>query len=317
MKALLHERYGSPDHLRLAEVDRPAATDGQVLVRVVAASVNAGDWRRVRAKPWLVRTAQGWRRPKNPLFGADAAGVVEDVGAGVSELHVGDAVMGIRTGAFAEYVAGANFVPKPMNASFEQAAAVPIAGVTALQALRDHGALQAGQQVLINGAGGGVGSFAVQIANAMGADVPAVTSTDNVEQLRSLGADRVIDYAREDATRSGPYDLVVDIGGTPSIGRLRRALKPDGTLVLVAAAKGGVGVLGRIGAAFIRRRLFKQRVRFFIADVEKADLLHLKELIETGKLMPCIDRTYPLSETGEALRYLEIGHAHGKVVITI
>ena len=317
MKALLHERYGSPDHLRLAEVDRPIPNEGQVLVRVVAASVNAGDWRRVRAKPWLVRTAEGWRRPKNPLFGADAAGVVEDVGPGVSDLHLGDEVMGIRTGAFAEYVAGANFVPKPVNATFEQAAAVPIAGVTALQALRDHGGLKAGQRVLINGAGGGVGSFAVQIAKAMGAEVTAVTSTDNVEQLRTLGSDRVVDYAREDATRSGPYDLVVDIGGTPSIGRLRRALKPDGTLVLVAAAKGGVGVLGRIGAGVIRRRLFKQRVRFFIAGVEKADLLYLKDLIEAGKLTPCIDRTYPLAETAQALRYLETGHAHGKVVITI
>ncbi|HEX5578322.1 MAG TPA: NAD(P)-dependent alcohol dehydrogenase, partial [Candidatus Limnocylindria bacterium] len=312
-----HERYGSPDHLRLAEVDRPTAGEGQVLVRVVAASVNAGDWRRVRARPWLVRTAEGWRRPKSPLFGADAAGVVEGVGVGAMDLHVGDEVMGIRTGAFAEYVAGANFVPKPRNASFQQAAAVPIAGVTALQALRDHGGLQAGQRVLINGAGGGVGSFAVQIARAMGAEVTAVTSADNLEQLRSLGAHHVIDYAREDATQGGSYDLVVDTGGTPSIGRLREALAPEGTLVLVAAAKGGVGVLGRIAAGAFRGRVLKQRVRFFIADVSKADLLSLKELIEAGKLRPCIDRTYPLAETGAALRYLETGHAHGKVVITI
>jgi NADPH:quinone reductase-like Zn-dependent oxidoreductase len=317
MKALLHERYGSPDDLRMADVERPTAGEGQVLVRVRAASVNAGDWRRVRARPWLIRTAEGWRRPKNPLFGADAAGIVEDVGVGVTELHVGDEVMGIRTGAFAEYVAGANFVPKPANASFEQAAALPIAGITALQALRDHGQLQAGQRVLINGAGGGVGSFAVQIAKAMGADATAATSTDNVEQLRSLGADRVIDYTREDAMKTGPYDLVVDTGGTPSIGRLRSALAPDGTLVLVAAAKGGAGVVGRIAAGLVRGRLFKQRVRFFIADVSKDDLLYLKELAETGKLAPCIDRTYSLAETGAALRYLETGHAHGKVVITI
>jgi NADPH:quinone reductase-like Zn-dependent oxidoreductase len=317
MKALLHERYGSPDDLRLAEVDRPTVGDGQVLVRVRAASVNAGDWRRVRAKPFLIRTADGWRRPRSPLFGADAAGVVEGVGPEVTDLHVGDEVMGIRLGAFAEYVAGANFVPKPRNLSFEQAAAVPIAGVTALQALRDKGELQAGQRVLINGAGGGVGSFAVQIAKAMGADVTAVTSADNVELLRSLGADRVIDYRREDAMKSGPYDLVVDTGGTPSIGKLRSALTPQGILVLVAAAKGGLGVLGRIVGGAFRGRVLKQRVRFFLADVSKEDLLYLKELIEAGKVMPAIDRTYPLGETGMALSYLETGHAHGKVVITI
>jgi len=284
---------------------------------VRAASVNAGDWRRVRAKPFLVRTAEGWRRPRAPLFGADAAGIVEEVGPEVVDLRIGDEVMGIRTGAFAEYVAGANFVPKPINLNFEQAAAVPIAGLTALQALRDHGALEPGQRVLINGAGGGVGSFAVQIAKSLGADVTVVTSTDKLELLRSLGADRVIDYTREDATRSGPYDLVVDTGGTPSIGNLRSALAPDGTLVLVAAAKGGMGVLGRIAAGAFRRRVLKQRVRFFIAAVRKEDLLHLKELIEAGKVTPAIDRTYPLAEAGKALRYLETGHAHGKVVITI
>jgi NADPH:quinone reductase-like Zn-dependent oxidoreductase len=317
MKALLHERYGSPDDLRLAEVDRPTLEDDRVLVRVVASSVNAGDWRRVRAQPFLVRTAEGWRRPRSPLFGADAAGVVEEVGAEVTDLRVGDEVMGIRTGAFAEFVCGANFVPKPSNLTFEQAAAVPIAGVTALQALRDHGALQAGQRVMVNGAGGGVGSFAVQIAKAMGAEVTAVTSTDHVELLRSLGADRVIDYTREDATHSGPYDLVVDIGGTPSIGKLRGALTSKGTLVMVGAAKGGVGVLGRIAAGAFRGRVLKQRVRFFIAGVDKADLLYLKELIEAGKVTPAIDRTYPLAEAGRALRYVEAGHAHGKVVITI
>ncbi|HEY7847774.1 MAG TPA: NAD(P)-dependent alcohol dehydrogenase [Candidatus Limnocylindria bacterium] len=317
MKALLHERYGSPDDLRLAEVDRPTLEDDRVLVRVVASSVNAGDWRRVRAQPFLVRTAEGWRRPKSPLFGADAAGVVEEVGAEVTDLRVGDEVMGIRTGAFAEFVCGANFVPKPSNLTFEQAAAVPIAGVTALQALRDHGALQAGQRVMVNGAGGGVGSFAVQIAKAMGAEVTAVTSTDHVELLRSLGADRVIDYTREDATHSGPYDLVVDIGGTPSIGKLRGALTSKGTLVMVGAAKGGIGVLGRIAAGAFRGRVLKQRVRFFIAGVDKADLLYLKELIEAGKVTPAIDRTYPLAEAGRALRYVEAGHAHGKVVITI
>jgi NADPH:quinone reductase-like Zn-dependent oxidoreductase len=317
MKALLHERYGSPDDLRLAEVDRPTLEDDRVLVRVVASSVNAGDWRRVRAQPFLVRTAEGWRRPRSPLFGADAAGVVEEVGAEVTDLRVGDEVMGIRTGAFAEFVCGANFVPKPSNLTFEQAAAVPIAGVTALQALRDHGAVQAGQRVMVNGAGGGVGSFAVQIAKAMGAEVTAVTSTDHVELLRSLGADRVIDYTREDATHSGPYDLVVDIGGSPSIGKLRGALTSKGTLVMVGAAKGGIGVLGRIAAGAFRGRVLKQRVRFFIAGVDKADLLYLKELIEAGKVTPAIDRTYPLAEAGRALRYVEAGHAHGKVVITI
>jgi NADPH:quinone reductase-like Zn-dependent oxidoreductase len=317
MRALLHERYGSPDDLRLAEVDRPTAEGGQVLVHVRAASVNAGDWRRVRAKPWLVRTGEGWRRPRSPMFGADAAGVVEAVGPEVADLRAGDEVMGIRTGAFAEYVAGANFVPKPANLTFVQAAAVPIAGVTALQALRDHGELQSGQRVLVNGAGGGVGSFAVQIAKAMGADVTATTSADNLELLRSLGADRVIDYGREDARQNGQYDLVVDTGGTPSIGTLRSVLAPDGTLVLVAAAKGGLGVLGRIAAGAVRGRVLKQRVRFFIASVRKEDLLYLKELIEAGKITPAIDRTYPLAETSQALRYVESGRAHGKVVITI
>ena len=261
MKAMLHERYGSPDDLRLAEVDRPTAGDGQVLVRVRAASVNAGDWRRVRAKPFLVRTAEGWRRPRSPLFGADAAGVVEAVGPEVTDLRVGDEVMGIRIGAFAEYVAGANFVPKPVNLSFEQAAAVPIAGVTALQALRDQGRAAVRPACADQWRRWGRGLVRGADRQGHGREChrgrPAATTWSCCARLV---LDRVIDYRREDATKAGPYDLVVDTGGTPSIGKLRSALTPEGTLVLVAAAKGGMGVLGRIAAGAFRGRVLKQNV---------------------------------------------------------
>jgi NADPH:quinone reductase-like Zn-dependent oxidoreductase len=317
MKAILQDRYGSPDLLKLAEIDKPALEDDRVLVRVRASSVNAGDWRAVRANPFFIRLISGLRRPKDPMVGADAAGVVEAVGANVTDLHAGDEVMGIRTGAFAEYVCGANFVPKPSNLSFEQAAAVPIAAITALQALRDHGKVQPGQRVLINGAGGGVGSFAVQLARHLEADVTAVTSTPNVDLARSLGADRVIDYTREDFTKTGPYDVIVDLGGNRSIASMRRALTADGILVLVAAAKGGFGVLGRIAAGAFRARVLKQRVVFFVADVVKDDLRHLTELIEAGKVKPVIDATYPLAEVAKALHHIESGRARGKIVITI
>jgi NADPH:quinone reductase-like Zn-dependent oxidoreductase len=317
MRAILQDRYGSPDLLKLAEVDKPALEDDSVLVRVRASSVNAGDWRQVRANPWFIRLIGGLRRPRDPLVGADAAGVVEAAGADVTDLHPGDEVMGIRSGAFAEYVCGANFVPKPANLSFEQAAAVPIAASTALQALRDHGKVQPGQRVLVNGAGGGVGTFAVQLAKHFGADVTAVTNTDSIDLARSLGADRVVDYTREDFTKAGPYDLILDVGGNRSIASMRRALTSGGILVLIAAAKGGFGVLGRIAAAAIRARLLKQRVKFFVAAVSKDDMNLLKELIEAGKVTPVIDRTYPLDEVPKALHRIEQGHARGKIVITI
>ncbi|MGH2456208.1 MAG: NAD(P)-dependent alcohol dehydrogenase [Candidatus Limnocylindria bacterium] len=318
MRAVVQDRYGSPNHLRVADVEKPQLEDDRALVRVRAASVNAGDWRRVRGKPFVIRLDAGLRRPANPLLGVDAAGVVEAVGGDVTDLRPGDEVMGFRTGAFAEYVCGRMFVPKPANLTFEQAAAVPVAGGTALVAVRDKGRLQPGQRILINGAGGGVGTFAVQIARALGGEVTAVTRTDSLDLVRSIGADHAIDYTREDFTRGGRrYDLVVDIGGTPSIPALRRALVAEGRLVLVGAGKGVFGPLGGFAAAAVRSRVLGQRIVSFIADLEKEHLLTLKQLIETGKVTPVIDRTYPLSETPAAIASMEREEARGKVVIAI
>ena len=318
MKAIVQERYGSPDLLRLTDVDTPALEDDRVLVRVRAASVNAGDWRRVRGSPFIVRMAEGLRRPRLGALGVDAAGQVEAIGKDVTHLQPGDEVFGVRTGAFAEYVSGRTFMPKPANLTFQQAAAVPVAGCTALQALRDKGGVQPGQRVLVNGAGGGVGTFVVQIARALGAEVSAVTSTAHLDLVRSIGADHVIDYSREDFTRTGQrHDLIIDVGGNRSISDCRRALTPDGTIVLVGAGKGYLGPVARLIGGLVRSRLLKQRIIAFIASVTREDLLTLKGLIEAGQVTPVIDRTYPLSETSEAVRYLETGQARGKVVITI
>ena len=320
MRAIVQPRYGAPEAvLELRDdVEMPTVAIGSVLVRVRAASVNAGDWRRVRASPLLVRLTEGIRRPRVTALGADAAGVVEAVGRDVTHVKPGDAVFGIRTGAFAEYVSGRNFVPKPTNVTFAQAAAVPVAGITALQAVRDKGVVKAGQRVLVNGAGGGVGTFAVQIAKALGASVTGVTSTANLDLVRSIGADHVIDYTREDFTSSGQrYDVIVDVGGNRSLADCRRTLTRDGTFVAVGAGQGNGGPMGRLIGGTLRSRLLKQRVEVFIAAVEKDDLLTLKELIEAGKVRPIVDRTYPLSQTAEALRYVEEGRARGKVVIAI
>lgn len=318
MRAIVQDRYGAPDHLRLADVDEPEPTDEQVLVRVRAASLNALDWRRVRAQPWIVRLDSGLRRPRNPLLGADAAGVVEAVGSQVTHVKPGDEVYGLRTGSLAEYVAGKNFVAKPANLGFEQAAAVPVAATTALQAVRDHAQVQPGQHVLVTGAGGGVGHFAMQIAKAYGAEVTASSRTENLELLRSIGADHVVDYTRQDVTRGGRrFDVILDVAGRPSYGRLRRALKPAGTLVIVGAGHGPGGALGGLASALVRSRILRQRVKVFIAKVTRDDLLELKQLIEAGKVTPVIDRTYPLEQVPEALRYLETERARGKVVISI
>jgi NADPH:quinone reductase-like Zn-dependent oxidoreductase len=320
MKAIVQHRYGKPeDVLELRDdVEKPVPEDDRILVRVRASSVNAGDWRRVRATPAFVRLVEGLRKPKTPGLGGDASGVVEAVGKDVTDLKVGDEVYGIRTGAYAEYLTSKMFARKPANLTFEQAAAVPVAGITALQALRDHGKLQPGQKVLINGAGGGVGTFAVQIAKAIGGDVTAVTSTGNVELVRSLGADRVIDYTREDFRKSGQrYDLVIDIGGTPSLSTLRGALAPGGRLVLVGAGKGVAGPLGRMALGLVRSRILRQRITGFIAKVNKEDLAALRELIEAGKVMPVVDRTFPLSDLARAMTYVETERARGKVVISI
>ncbi len=317
MRAVMHRAYGSPELLRLEEIEMPVPGPEQVLVRVRASSVNAADYHSIRAKMLAVRAMSGLRKPKEPRVGGDASGVVEAVGASVTHLAVGDEVFGVRTGAFAEYVAGRTFVRKPQNLTFERAAAIPIAGVTALQALRDHGRIQAGQTVLISGAGGGVGTFAVQIAKAFGANVTATTHTETVELVRSLGADEVIDYTRQDFTRLGRrWDLVVDVGGATPLPRMRRAVAQGGRLVIVGAAKAFGGPIGRLASGLFRARVLRQRVIVFIASVKPDDLLALKELAEAGRLTPVIDRTYPLEETAAALLHVERGAARGKVVIT-
>jgi NADPH:quinone reductase-like Zn-dependent oxidoreductase len=316
MKSIRQRGYGSAERvLILEDVPEPTPADDEVLIRVRAASVNSGDCRQVRATPVLIRFIQGMRTPKNPAFGADAAGVVEAAGSAVTDLHVGDEVYGIRRGAFGELVAGKKFARKPANLTFEQAAAVPIAACTALQAVRDKGGVKAGDKVLINGAGGGVGTFALQIAAAMGAHITAVTSADKADLVRSLGATDVIDRAKVDFTRSrAMFDVIVDLGGDHSLGATLRALKPDGKLVIVGAHK---GVLRRLMIGSLRRRLLKQPIVFFIAEVTTDDLNQLRETIEEGKVTPVIDRTFTLEQTPAAVLYAEGQQARGKVVVTI
>jgi NADPH:quinone reductase-like Zn-dependent oxidoreductase len=321
MKAIVRRKYGSPDLLSLEDVEIPAVEDDRVLVRVHAASVNALDWHVLRGLPYLVRMSEGLRKPKRSTMGVDLAGSVEAIGKNVTQFQPGDEVFGARDGAFAEYVAAKEnkLVRKPANVTFEQAAAVPVAGCTALQALRDKGQVQPGQRVLINGAAGGVGTFCVQLAKAFGADVTATTSTRNVDLVRSIGADRVIDYTQVDFTRTGErFDLILDIGGKQSLFACRRALTRVGTYVIVGGPSGRwIRPMDRALGAAILSRLVRQRLLFFIAKLPKEDLILLKELMEAGKVTPVIDRTYPLRETPEAIRYLEEGHARGKVVITV
>lgn len=318
MKAVVQSGYGQPARvLRIDEVQKPTPVDDQVLVRVVASSVNSGDWRVVLADPFIVRLFSGLRRPRERI-GGDVAGVVETVGSDVTHLQPGDEVYGARSGAFAEFVAGKSFVRKPANLSFEQAAAVPIAALTALQALRDKGSLQTGQRVLINGAGGGVGTFAVQLAKVMGAHVTATTRPDNVELLRSLGADEVIDYTGVDFTRSAQrYDLVVDVGGRRPLRAMRRVLVPGGTFVQVGAARGGFGVIGRLIAGMVRSRVLRQRVVVFMSRASTDDFDYLRELIEAGRLRPVIERTYPLDQIAEAIAYAATERVGGKIVIRV
>jgi NADPH:quinone reductase-like Zn-dependent oxidoreductase len=318
MKAFVNHRYGSSDVMRLEEVPRPEAVEERVLVRIHARSVNAHDWHMLRGKPYIARPSAGWIRPKDTVLGLDAAGVVEAVGPGVTDLAVGDEVFGSRSGAFAEYVSGKNFVRKPASLSFEEAAAIPTAGFTALQALRDKADVQPGDHVLVNGAGGGVGTFAVQIAKAMGADVTATTSSGNVELMRSLGADHVIDHRRENVA-AGPlrYDVILDVGGTPSLGRLARVLSPTGRLVIIGPGTGQwIGPIARILGAVVRSRFSKQRLIPFLAHVDRDDLVVLRDYVEAGAVRPVIDRTFPFEQTPDAVRYVEAGKARGKVVIT-
>lgn len=322
MKAIVHNTYGSPDVLELQEIDKPDPTDDEVLVRVRAASVNPADWYGVTGTPYVGRVLMGLRKPKSSSVRIDFAGTVEAVGRDVTEFRPGDEVFG-RSGAFAEYVcvrADGALALKPANLTFEQAAAVPVAALTALQGLRDKGQLQPGQKVLINGASGGVGTFAVQIAKALGAEVTGVCSTRNVDLARSLGADHVIDYTHEDFTRSDRrYDLMLDVAGSRSWSACRRVLNPQATLVIVGAPKGNrlLGPLGHIVRVRLAALRSSQKVVFFVAKIDKADMVVLRELLEAGKVTPVIDRRYELSEIADALRYLGEGHAQGKVVLTV
>jgi len=322
MKAIIHERYGRPeDVLELREEAVPEIEGDQVLVRVRAASVNPVEWYGVTGL-FMARFGSGLRRPKIQSVGGDVAGVVEAVGKDVEGLHPGDEVFGTAIGSWAEHAAAraARLTRKPSTVSFEDAAAVPVAALTALQALRDHGNVQPGQKVLINGASGGVGTYAVQLAKWFGADVTAVCSTRNVEQAHALGADRVVDYTKEDFTKlEERYDLMLDIAGNRSFLACRRVLKPEATFVLVGGRMTyrGLGPLPHIGGTVLKSKGRSQTVKFFVAKIEKDDLALLGELLETGKVRSAIDRRYELSQGAEALAYLGEGHARGKVVLTV
>jgi NADPH:quinone reductase-like Zn-dependent oxidoreductase len=322
MKAIVHHKYGAPDVLDPRDVDEPALTDDGVLVRVRASSVNPAEWFAVTGRPYVARPAMGLLRPKDAVLGADFAGTVEAVGSAVTDLRPGDAVFGgSSSGAFAEYVCVRKaVVPKPANLTFEQAAVVPTAAVTALQGLRDKGRIRPGQKVLVNGASGGVGTFAVQLAKALGAEVTGVCSTSKLDLVRSLGADHVIDYTREDFTRSGQrYDLLLDVAGSRSWPECRRVLNHKATLVLVGGPKTNrwLGPLGHIASVRLASLRASQKVVFFVAKFNREDFVVLRELLEAGKVTPVIDRQHALSELPEALRYLGEGHARGKVVITV
>jgi NADPH:quinone reductase-like Zn-dependent oxidoreductase len=319
----VYHEYGSPDVLELQEVDKPVVKDDEVLVRVRAASANPADWHFMRGLPYVMRPQSGLRKPKNSLLGHDIAGQVEAVGKDVTAFRPGDDVFGSAgAGGFAEYtsVSEGFLVLKPANLTFEQAAAVPLAALTALQGLRDAGQVQPEQKVLIIGASGGVGTFAVQIAKSFGADVTGVCSTRNVEMVRSLGADHVIDYTQEDFTQSGQkYNLIFQLAGTSSPSDCRRALTSKGTLVLSSGDSEGrwIGPVDRVIKAIVLSPFVSQKLGSFLMKPTKDDLQFLEELIEAGNLTPVIDRTYSLSEVPEAIRYLEEGHARGKVVITV
>jgi NADPH:quinone reductase-like Zn-dependent oxidoreductase len=323
MRAMVRSTYGSPDVLELEEIDKPDVMDDEVLVRVRAASVNPADWYFVTGTPYVGRTQMGLRRPKSNRTGVDFAGAVEAVGRSVTQFRPGDEVFGGRDGALAEYVCVREdraVVSKPANVTFEEAAAVPVAALTALQGLRDKGQLQSGQKVLINGASGGVGTFAVQIAKALAAEVTGVCSTRNVDIVRSLGADHVVDYTQEDFTRSDQrYDLMFDVAGSRSWSECRRVLNPQATLVIVGAPKGNrlMGPLSHIVKVRLASLRGSQKAVFFVAKFNKADMLALRDLLEAGKVKPVIDRRYELSETADAFRYLGEGHAQGKIVITV
>ncbi len=322
MKAIVQDRYGSSNVLELRDIDKPKVGDGDVLVRVHAAGVDRGVWHLMTGLPYLVRLGFGLRAPKTRVRGMDVAGRVEAVGKNVTQFQVGAEVFGICDGSFAEYACAREdkLVPKPSNLTFDQAAAVPVSACTALEGLRDVAKVQTGQKVLIIGASGGVGTFAVQLAKSFGAEVTGVCSTTKVELVRSIGADHVIDYMREDfAQMDQHYDVIFDIAGNRSLAHLRSALTPQGTLVIVGGEGGGrwFGGVDRQIRGLLLSPFVSHNLRTFISAERNEDLEFLKELIEAGKVAPVIDRTYALSEAPEAIRYLEEGHARGKVVITV
>lgn len=321
MKAIFRTAYGSADILELKEIDKPAPTDNQVLVRVQAAAVNPLDWHVLRGEPFLVRLMGfGLLKPKHHILGVDMAGRVEAVGKDVNQFKAGDEVFGSSMGGFAEYacVREDKLVLKPTAMTFEQAAAVPVAGITALQALRDHGRIKEGHQILINGASGGVGTFAIQIAKALGAKVTGVCSGKNVEMVRSIGADHVIDYTKEDFWANGKqYDLIIDNAAFYSIRKPLRVLKETGIYVGVGGSSSTASVLQSLIFNPLIAKMKGRKVVSFMADVKRSDLAFLKGLLEAGKILPVIDRKYSLSETPQAIRYVEEGHARGKVVISV
>jgi len=322
MKAIVYRCYGSPDVLEFADVEKATPADDEILVKVVAAAVNPLDWHYMRGSPYIMRLGSGLGAPNRTSMGVDFAGTVEAVGKNVKRFKPGDEVFGGRSGAFAEYVAVPEdraLVLKPANVTFEQAASVPIAAITALQALRDKGKIEPGQKVLINGASGGVGTFAVQIAKSFGAEVTGVCSTRNLEMVRSIGADHVIDYKKEDYTESGKqYDLIIDMVGNHGLLANRKALEPDGILVMVGGAKGHwlAPLVGPI-KALVLSPFVDQELVMILAQLRKDDLAILGDLMQAGKLTPVIDRRYRLSEVPAAIRYSEEGHARGKIVIAV
>jgi len=321
MKAIVVSKYGPPDVLKCEEVEKPTAGDDQVLIKVRAASVNPLD-RMMRGKPYLIRLMTGLRRPKDTRLGRDVAGQVEAVGRNVTRFKPGDAVFGACRGALAEYACASEskLVVKPDKVTFEQAASAPVAGLTALQGLRHKGQIQPGQKVLINGAAGGVGTFAVQIAKSFGAEVTAVCSTGKVDMVLSIGADRIIDYTREDFTKGEQrYDLIFDCAATRSLSAIKRLLNSKGVYILVGAPAQGrwIGPLARVLKTLLVSWFVKEKLLLFLAQVRTEDLTLLGQLIEAGKVTPVIGKRYRLTEVPEAIRYLEEGHARGKVVVTM
>jgi NADPH:quinone reductase-like Zn-dependent oxidoreductase len=321
MKAIVGATYGSSDRLKLDDIPMPQIGDTDVLVKVRAASVNALDWHMATGRPYLMRPMMGTRKPKRAVRGVDVAGEVEAVGAKVTQFKPGDAVFGVGSGSFAEYVSAdeTELIVKPDALSYEQAASLPIAGFTALQALRKFGQLQSGQSVLINGAAGGVGNFTVQIAKALGAHVTGVCSTRNVEFVRSVGADEVVDYTAQDFSRQGKkYDLIVDAVGNRSLSAFRRALTTKGTLVLVGGGGGNwLGPVAQFLRTMVQKPFISQRIVIAMAKPDQDSLRQLAELCEVGKVRPAVDRTYSLPETPEAVSLLETHHARGKSVIVV